>query len=97
MHLYKNRHTFSQDVAQAKRIEKLLRRLAIGDRKQYKALLKEGIGQKEGSFIYQRLYESGIIVKEFSSESPVRSSPKEKIKKNLRHYIKGTSKNPRYS
>ena len=88
MHLYKNRYLFSDDTFQQQRAEKLLRRLAIGDRKQYKALLKEEIGQKEGSFIYQRLYESGVILKEFSVEPPLRSYPKEKIKKNLRHYVK---------
>jgi hypothetical protein len=66
---------------------RLLRRLAIGDRKHYKALLKENIGQKEGATILKELYDRGIILKEQTMEAPLRSYPKQRIKKSLRNYV----------
>ncbi len=73
--------TYSDDLNVQENIEKLLFRIAVGNRKIY-SIYKNDISQFHGSSLYQILFSKGIIFKEFSRESPL-SIP---AKKEFRRY-----------
>jgi hypothetical protein len=73
--------TYSDDIKIQQDIEKLLFRIAIGNRKIY-SIYKDDIPQFHGSTLYQILFSKGIIFKEFSREKPLKTP----IKKEFRRY-----------
>lgn len=72
---------FSDDLKVQQDIEKLLFRIAVGNRKIY-SIYKNDISQFHGSSLYQILFSKGIIFKEHSRECPL-SIP---LKKEFRRY-----------
>jgi hypothetical protein len=60
--------------------------VARGDGRRYAAMRKARIGERRGERIEEELLQLGILVRETSRESPLRRYPKQKIKKELRHY-----------
>lgn len=64
----------------------VLMRLAKGDRKMHSITKKESISQLQGRSIYKQLFEAGLIQKEKSRELPLKTHPKQRLKKSLRHY-----------
>ena len=79
-------YVYSEDPQTQQIIEQTLIRLARGDRKSYSIYKKENISQPIGKQIYKTLFETKIIEKEFSREKPIRTNPKQLIRKNLRKY-----------
>ncbi|OQX74580.1 MAG: hypothetical protein B6D59_01930 [Campylobacteraceae bacterium 4484_4] len=77
---------FSEDQTTQRDIEKLLRRVALGNRKSY-SVLKNDISQIKSRDIYTTLYERGIIEKEHSREAPIERRKGQPIKKELRGYV----------
>jgi hypothetical protein len=71
----KSQFIFSSDEKVQLTIEKLLYKLAIGDRKIYSS-----------TSLYQTLIEKNIIQKELTREKPLREYPHQKIKKEFRNY-----------
>lgn len=76
---------YVDDQELQKDIEKLLYRIAIGNRKIY-SIYKDDIPQFHGSSLYQTLFSKGIITKELSREKPLRTHPSQPIKKAYRKY-----------
>ncbi len=68
-----------------KDIEKLLFRIAVGNRKIY-SIYKGDISHFHGLFLYKTLFLRGVINKEISREKPIRSTRVGQIKKELRKY-----------
>lgn len=68
---------------------RLLRALAIGDRRIFSAFNRAGLNNQNGGVALNQLEEKGLIQIEFSREEPARSlSPKGKLKKEVaRHRI----------
>ena len=64
----------------------LLIAVARGDGRIYAACHRAGIGEKLGERLLEELEGEGILQVEASREVPLRSHPKEKIKKELRRY-----------
>lgn len=62
--------TYSDDLQTQQNIEKLLFRIAVGNRKIY-SIYKDDIPQFHGSSLYQILFSKGVIFKEFSREAPL--------------------------
>ncbi len=78
-------YRYSNDFEIQKDFEKILSRLAKGDRKNYTVYKKENISQIKGREVYKRLFSENIIKKEYSREKPIRDG-KKPIKKHLRRY-----------
>ena len=68
-----------------KDIEKLLFRIAVGNRKIY-SIYKGDISHFHGLSLYKTLFSRGVINKEISREKPIRSTRVRQIKKELRKY-----------
>jgi len=66
--------------------EKILIRIARGDRKSYTVYNKEKLSQIKGRILYKYLFENHIIKKEKSREPPIKTSKKQLIKRDLRRY-----------
>lgn len=64
----------------------VLMRLAKGDRKIHSIYKKESISQLQGRAIYKQLFDAGFIQKEKTRELPLKTHPKQRLKKSLRHY-----------
>ncbi|MDR0408191.1 MAG: DUF234 domain-containing protein [Campylobacteraceae bacterium] len=69
-----------------KELNSMLTSLCRGDRKMYSIYKKSDISRKLGFRLYEELFESGIIKKEFSREEPLRKKRGEKLKKASRDY-----------
>ncbi len=82
----KNYFIYDKDEKKQILLEKILIRLAIGDRKSYTVYDKENLSQIRGRELYKQLFEHKIIKKEKSREKPIRESQKQLIKKSLRRY-----------
>ena len=72
---------FSDDLKIQQDMEKLLFRIAIGNRKIY-SIYKDDISQFHGSYLYQILFSQGVIFKEISREKPLVAP----VKKEFRRY-----------
>ncbi len=77
---------FSDDPATQRDIEKLLRRVALGNRKSY-SVLKNDISQIKSRDIYTLLFKREIIEKEYSRETPIERRKGQPVKKELRGYV----------
>ncbi len=66
-------------------IEKLLYRIAVGNRKIY-SIYKDDISYFHGTSLYKTLFVDGIISKEHSREKPIKKEPYMRLKKELRRY-----------
>jgi hypothetical protein len=64
----------------------LLERIAIGDRRAFTAIKKENISQINGSYIFNKLQEIGLLEKELSREKLLTSSKTLPKKKEYRGY-----------
>ncbi len=84
----KNYHTIKNEYQSSEIEEKILQKLALGDRKQY-ALYRSNkeISQMEGRVAYKKLYEKGIIIKEKSREEAPKKEKYRLLKKEYRGYI----------
>jgi len=60
--------------------------VARGDGKRYAAMRRARIGERRGEEIEEELVKTGVLRYELSREAPLRSHPKQKIKKELRRY-----------
>lgn len=77
---------FDESFDFQEKLESILIRLAIGDRKSYTVYRKEKLSQMKGRMLFKSLFEQDIIVKEPSRETPLREFKGQKIKKSLRKY-----------
>ncbi|WP_331774065.1 DUF234 domain-containing protein [Sulfurospirillum sp. 1612] len=77
---------YTEDHDKQRLLEKILIRIARGDRKSYTVYNKEKLSQTKGRILYKYLFENHIIKKEKSRELPIKTSKKQLIKKDLRHY-----------
>jgi hypothetical protein len=71
---------YSDDLNIQQNIEKLLFRIAVGNRKIY-SIYKNDISQFHGSSLYQILFSKGIIFKEFSRENPLTIPAKKEFRR----------------
>lgn len=60
--------------------------IARGDGRIYAALHRAGVGESLGEEILAEMESDGILRMEASREAPLRTHPRERIKKKLRHY-----------
>lgn len=77
---------YDKDLQRQQLLEKILTRVARGDRKNYTVYSKEKLSQTKGRLLYKHLFENKIIMKEKSREKPIKTSKKQLIKKDLRRY-----------
>ncbi|MDX1809036.1 MAG: DUF234 domain-containing protein [Sulfurospirillaceae bacterium] len=82
----KSSFIYDKEIATQKLLEKILTRIAKGDRKSYTVYNKEKLSQTKGRVLYKYLFENKIIKKEKSRETPIKTSTKQLIKKDLRRY-----------
>ncbi len=76
----------SQNKKEQKEIEKLLWKIAVGERKIFSLLKEEKISQIKGREFYKKLFKKKLIQREVSREKPPVKNPKRPLKKHLRHY-----------
>ncbi len=76
----------SQNKKEQKEIEKLLWKIAVGERKIFSLLKEEKISQIKGREFYKKLFKKKLIQREISREKPSVKNPKRPLKKHLRHY-----------
>ncbi len=76
---------YTGDAALQHDLDTLLYRIAMGDRKSL-SIYKNDISQPRGRELYKFLFGHGIIVKEYSRESPLPKIPGRLLKKELRRY-----------
>ncbi len=76
----------STNEKEQEEIERLLKKIAIGERKIF-SLLKDGkISQIKGREIYRKLFKKNMIEREISREKPILKNSKQPLKKHLRQY-----------
>ncbi len=83
--ILKNHFRYSETLSIQKDFEKILTRLAIGDRKNHTIYNKENLSQIKARGLYKELFDMKIIKKEKSREKPLRDG-KKPLKKSLRRY-----------
>jgi hypothetical protein len=69
-----------------KELDSMLIHLCLGDRKMHSIYKKCDISRMLGIKLYKKLFDIGIIEKEFSREEPLKKERKQKLKKALRSY-----------